>query len=375
MNSISRHPQQIPALDGIRGVAVFWVILFHATQHAQFGDLAPWWERWAHPLLRYGWAGVDIFFVLSGFLITRILLHARSKENYFRNFYARRTLRIFPLYYACLLFALFVLPWLWNYPGLTDYEKGWAWYFSYLQNWGVFFQQLDPGAQGILGHLWSLAVEEQFYIVWPWLVWRSAPRKLVWVCVLFVLAGPFVRAGMLLTGSDPLAVYTSTLARSDSLLAGALIAILLHLGWKTECLQSWAKRIVACSLLGLLGLYVVMGSVTFINKVVLVLGPSLNLALAIGLVLLAVQAPGSCIARFFSVSPLRWLGKYSYALYVFHAPVMLWLDAWLGGRRFAESSALNYIVFVLLAGVASLVLALLSWNLLERNFLRLKRYF
>lgn len=254
MENTSSHLRHVPALDGIRGVAVLWVILFHATMHAQLGEMVPWWERWIHPLLRYGWAGVDIFFVLSGFLITRILLHARFRENYFRNFYARRTLRIFPLYYASLLFALVALPWLWDYPGQAEFQEDSAWYFSYLQNWGVFFQQLSSGDQGIFGHLWSLAVEEQFYLVWPWLVWRCPPRKLAWLCVIFVLAGPIVRAGMLVTGSEPVAVYFNTLARSDSLLSGALIAICLHLGWKSERLQIWAKRTIACALLALVGM-------------------------------------------------------------------------------------------------------------------------
>src|SRR5687767_14913517 len=141
-----------PALDGLRGVAILLVVIYH-----NFGFISQSY---------FGWLGVDLFFVLSGFLITDILLRTVNDPKFLSNFYMRRVLRIFPLYYASLLLFLFIVAPLtsdkieWNY-----YQENQVYLWTYLQNWLYIFK--EPGSAAILNHYWSLAVEEQFYIFWP----------------------------------------------------------------------------------------------------------------------------------------------------------------------------------------------------------------
>src|SRR5262245_16358318 len=156
MNNQPASRSHYPGLDGLRGIAILLVILYH-----NFGFI---------PFLNYGWLGVDLFFVLSGFLITEILLKTRTTTNYFKNFYTRRVLRIFPLYYLCLILVIVIFPLIKNFPyDLSFYRENQVWFWFYLQNWMLIFKQWNDSAI-LLNHFWSLAVEEQFYIVWPLLV-------------------------------------------------------------------------------------------------------------------------------------------------------------------------------------------------------------
>src|SRR5688572_7114217 len=147
----------IPALDGLRGIAVLIVLGFHIFPNH----------------VKFGWAGVDLFFVLSGFLITGILLESKGTPNYYRNYLAKRTLRIFPLYYFFLIVFFIVFPLvgysdsIYNYDYLSSTQ---SWYWLYIQNWRIFFDPHYPG-EDIISHFWSLAIEEQFYIFWPLVIY------------------------------------------------------------------------------------------------------------------------------------------------------------------------------------------------------------
>src|SRR5690625_4685275 len=162
--SYSPH-QYVKELDGVRGVAILLVILFHC---------------FPSPLTGLGWIGVDLFFVLSGFLITGILIDSKGNKRYYSNFIGRRILRIFPLYYLVLFIMLFLLPLIGrgfssgsNY---SFYLRHQGWFWSYLQNWLFSFHGFPKNL--ILSHFWSLGVEEQFYLVWPFLV-LLLPKKLL----------------------------------------------------------------------------------------------------------------------------------------------------------------------------------------------------
>ena len=154
----ARH---VPAADGVRGLAIL-VVLIHNAAWINAGT-GSFLLKLTLAITSTGWVGVQLFFVLSGYLITGILVDALGSPRYFRHFYIRRTLRIFPLYYAALLVALFVVPQVAQVPAwaAAARQNQW-WYWSYLSNWGA------PFGHGIAGlpHFWSLAVEEQFYLCW-----------------------------------------------------------------------------------------------------------------------------------------------------------------------------------------------------------------
>ncbi len=165
--------QHNPVLDGVRGIAVLAVLAFHVR--GPIPDLAGIaWLRYPLHLLSPLWSGVDLFFVLSGFLITNILLRARRHPHYFRNFYARRTLRIFPLYYFTLL--LHYLAELWGPEALSGpgASRLRLWYWLYAQNWlgGLYGESLRA-----FEHYWSLAIEEQFYLLWPLVVLATRSNR------------------------------------------------------------------------------------------------------------------------------------------------------------------------------------------------------
>ena len=359
-------------MDGIRGFAALTVVVFHAQSYAPLGESSGIWDGCLHPLIRYGWAGVDLFFVLSGFLITGILLRAREKPDYFRNFYIRRCLRIFPIYYVSLILVLGVLPLLTVYPGSAELPGNWPWYFLYLQNWAVGFGWIDVGGSEILGHFWSLAIEEQFYLVWPLLVWKLREKTLTKLSIAVIALAPILRLVLLLGGWGTFEVYSNTLARADGLLAGSLVAIAL----RNQVWRIRMERIAVPALwvggIGLVLVYAWLGSVTFTNKKVLLLMLPLNLLLAAAVVFLGATRPASPPSRFFSARILRWFGKYSYALYIFHVPIMLVFDGMLGDSHLAHSPFVNYLLFLTVTGSASLAVALISWHWCEKYCLRLK---
>jgi len=207
-------PSYIPQLDVLRGVAVLEVMLYHAA------GLLP-----ALPLKRVfgaGYTGVDLFFVLSGFLITGILIKARDTDGYFKNFYARRAIRIWPLYYSLLIFTFLVLPVIAPQLRTAIFTRSHPW-----QSFPFFLQNLMLKKQAFdtLRVTWTLAIEEQFYIVWP-LVVRFAPRRMLKpLALLAVLVSLAVRWSAMYGFTPPVDTYTNTLARLDGLGLGAFLGL------------------------------------------------------------------------------------------------------------------------------------------------------
>lgn len=333
------------------------------------------------------WCGVDLFFVLSGFLITRILLATVGSPRYFSSFYLRRTVRIFPLYYGVLL-ALFVgLPaaaWLVGGPvgSAVDGESygrlwsGQAWLWLYLQN---FLQAGGPSRLPGLGHFWSLAIEEQFYLVWPaavWLVGRgeSGPRRVAWLCGAMVVGAPVIRAALLAGGAEPWAVFHWTHTRCDGLAWGGLAAAADASRW------GGARRSTrSASLLPLAGFLVCgvvagggMPSWDKLVPAVQVAGYSLiAMAFAAWVFRLATdenpQRGGWLASRW-----LRTIGRLSYAMYVFHWPLCRAWEAVLD--RLNPAPLPGVLLQVSLVTATSFALAWLSWHAWEKHWLRLKRY-
>jgi peptidoglycan/LPS O-acetylase OafA/YrhL len=188
---------RLTSLDGLRGLAVLSVVLFHTLRLQNAGVFGEIWKRFHGS----AWAGVDLFFVLSGFLITGILLDSRGQENYFRNFYARRTLRIFPLYYTVLAVALLVVPFVVGFPRLpAAYPRlleNQLWLWTYTQN---YLQATTAHTLPGFGHFWSLAVEEQFYWFWPLVVCLLPRKALLRFCLIVCAILPFIRLALILSG-------------------------------------------------------------------------------------------------------------------------------------------------------------------------------
>ena len=249
-----------PALDGLRGAAILMVMACHyAMQVPGKGVFA----RGAQAVALKGWAGVDLFFVLSGFLITGILYDAKGQSHYFRNFYARRTLRIFPLYYGILVVELLILlvikfgfPHAWLH--LHNPQKLWAampWLWTYTTNIGQSFFHLHTVLEG---HFWSLAVEEQFYLVWPLLVFLLPWHGLIKACAALVVTAFLVRAALAANASS-FAAYSLTPCQFDALGLGALAALLVRDKARYAMLKRYAPKALVAG--GLLLAVIIAGAV------------------------------------------------------------------------------------------------------------------
>jgi len=185
---VAAGDKRIPVLDGVRGIAIAMVMLFHFDflYHLHFtaADASlPLLDELVSKTLGAGWSGVDLFFVLSGFLITGILYDAKGPaRRFFGSFYARRALRIFPAYYGFLALLVIALPLVGEPDPSHRIAAALPWYGSYLTN---IREAIDPGIRGdvlFVGHIWSVAVEEQFYLLWPAFVFLFSRRTLLWVC-------------------------------------------------------------------------------------------------------------------------------------------------------------------------------------------------
>ncbi len=359
-----------PALDGLRGVAVLMVLAFHFLHIDGQGGAV---EGALLSATRSGWAGVDLFFVLSGFLITGILLDARGAARYFRAFYARRVLRIFPLYYAYLAVLFLLVPRFFPSLDVRPETQGWLW--TYLGN-VLFAREGGFEASPFTGHFWSLAVEEQFYVVWPLLVWMLPSRRLAVVCLALVAGAFALRLGIHRTTFNATAAYVLTPARMDALALGALVAVALREPAWWPRVRRAAPWVLGVSAAAVAAVWVHRGGFFGGDPVVQVwaFGP-----LAAGfaaLVVLALDGPASWLGRALTRPALVGAGKYSYGLYVLHYPIFLALEA-AGFTSLALAGVLGsriagMFAFAAVAGAATFAAALVSWNLLEKRFLRWK---
>lgn len=372
----------VRALDGVRGLAILLVLLFHfAAMSEQPLDVAL--DRVVFKIMVSGWIGVDLFFVLSGFLITGILCDSRAwRGQYFRNFYARRFLRIVPAYYLLLALLLLVVP---AIPSLDEaaiegVRAQWPWYAAYLTNVRTV---LEPGLLPeavYTGHLWSLAIEEQFYLVWPAVVLLCNRRALLAVCVFAILSAPAIRVGLHLAEVDPIAAYQLTPARWDALAVGALLALIAREPNALRVALRWARPCAVVSAAALVALSVWYGVLSPYDTLVQELGFS-ALALFFGAVLLwaFVAKARSPLGWFFGSGVMTGLGRYSYALYLVHLPVASivaqHLDLAASAPQIGGSWILGTAYVIVVMAAISMLCAFVSWHLWEKQFLKLKTRF
>jgi peptidoglycan/LPS O-acetylase OafA/YrhL len=383
--------KHFPPLDGIRGIAIILVMVFHffigmpRTNETQKVFAA---------LTSAGWVGVDLFFVLSGFLITGILINTKGQPRYFSSFYARRALRIFPAYYGFILFVGFILgpALVWNYgrahPGLPSqpaqnlelFRSHQSFYWLYLTNVLIAIKGFAPTVLWMTP-FWSLAVEEQFYLVWPLVVRKLSSRNLLRLAIVAFGAASLLRIVLYASGIVNAGVIAAMLTptRMDPLALGAALAVVIRHPDGARLIRKYSLPAGVCALVGVTSVIAWkrgLPEMDTLTQIVAFPGNAIWGAAAIGA---SITAPlGSAFNAVLSGRLLRTFGFYSYGLYIVHSPVFWFVHR---VRAFADSYVdwdagllLALLWFVLATGVA-LATAWTMWHLLERPFLSQKYRF
>jgi len=363
-----------------------------------------------------GWIGVDLFFVLSGFLITGILIDSRTATNYFSGFYARRILRIFPLYYSVLIGIIVASQILTRIhapsaPEIASLvplpQDRWT-YFLFLTNWiGLWKAQWDAQFGSILAHFWSLGVEEQFYFFWPLVVWLARPRSIPWIAAALAGFSMIVRFAwaahigpQMLIPPISVEIALATICRLDALFIGALCAYFFRAPELMPRIRRWLPLTAA---LGIGSYFLGFSAMLFFPQraALLLYGPTpvvphvLDDAIRLflvsgGFTLLAIgfgatvllaactENKNTPMQKFLQSRVLAPIGKYSYGIYVFHVPVLGLSNTYLLPKLItnnpteAVATQCAYIVFV---ATLSFIIAALSYELFEKKILSFKRYF
>jgi peptidoglycan/LPS O-acetylase OafA/YrhL len=362
------------SFNGLRGFAVLTVFIHH---YAGFIGV-PWIPPWT-------WEGVDLFFVLSGFLITGILYDSLEGQHFFRNFYVRRALRIFPLFYGVFVLLLLLTPIL-----HLHYHKSLLFFVFYVGNLAVPLLNLDTNNPTVIwivhhghavwvsniGHLWSLCIEEQFYLIWPTVIWLVRDRKkLMQVCGFLILATILGRIYLWAHCStlhlERYFIAWSTYTRCDTILIGAWMALWLRgNAFSILTLRCISVAVISGSSIALFAAIKLLPSnePIFFSPAMSTIGFTLVALISAGLILWCLDEE-SLVARSFQLRSLSALGAISYGFYVLHAlPESLWEIV---RHRYPES---NYAIPFLAFGL-TLALATLSFRYLETPFLRLKKVF
>lgn len=348
--------QWFPQLDGLRAIAVTLVFIHH----------------WIEPKWGLGIIGVQVFFVLSGFLITGILLRERREVEAgaqsigfsVRQFYARRFVRIFPLYYFCLVVFLIL--------GRFEIRKTFWWFLFYLSN--VLFS-LRGEFMGPFSHFWSLAVEEQFYLFWPLVVLLTPRKRLSTVLVLMIILAPLARILTFTSGHKDF-VQTSTMvwANLDTLGAGALLACSLSLESfepkdRLERARGWLKWAVPMCAVEVIAARAFPASSAWVW-----LDPLAIAAASIWAVWMASEGFSGVVGRCLSHPVMVYLGRISYGLYVWHMFAPAFLRNILHVLHLPDRFNTGATGFILLYAW-TVATATLTWFLLEKPINDLKRYF
>jgi peptidoglycan/LPS O-acetylase OafA/YrhL len=367
----------ILALDGLRGIAILLVVVCHFQSNLGIDA-----DGWAWPLVAVahaGWMGVDLFFVLSGFLITGILVDAKGSDSYFSAFYARRALRILPVYYGFLLAIFVVLPLLHlgagdNYMLARQHQ---AWYWLHTTNIMMAIDEL-PGRGPYPSTLfWSLAVEEQFYFIWPAIVALCSPRVLRKACIAGVIGCIVLRIAGELGGVSGLTLSVLPITRGDTLFIGGFLAIEYRDGGLARYRKA-AKIAAIASVFVLVALIGFYGQLDYNDPGTVMFGSIAIMALGASAVVIGTTSTASRFVRVLRSHFLRFFGRYSYAMYVVHTAVLAGLNHYypfsalrtIGGYALPAQAAWAVAYVALSVGVS-----MLSWHLVEKHFLRLKSFF
>lgn len=339
--------KRIPQLDAVRGLAILIVMVHNISMKYPFLH--------SDRVFSAGWMGVDLFFVLSGFLITGILVDTKESAGYFKNFYVRRCLRIWPLYYSLLFFMFVVVRFLnpSEYHAVLQQSSPWWAFPLYLQN---FLLPASTAAAGPLGVTWSLAIEEQFYLLWPIVVRFCTPTQLRRIALAEICISPALRYYLSLQHVD---LYTNVFCRLDGLMAGALLAVVVRSDGFVPA--KFLRRAWMCFLIALpLALTTEALEARWIVF-------SFTAVASASFVYVSMFSPAKWFQRVMSNRFLIYTGVISYGLYLLHKiPIGVIQTLHMERHPLLDMP----IIFAM-----SYAIAALSWNLLEKPFLKLKRFF
>jgi peptidoglycan/LPS O-acetylase OafA/YrhL len=352
---MSKQLNYIPKLDALRAIAALMVIVSHYTLELKLKNF------------KYGANGVPIFFVISGFLITSILLNQKNTLNksiweLFKNFIFKRALRLFPIYYLMIIvmfgFSVFL--------GLWICDKGDEWYyFTYTQNWLFYFKGWQSP---LLNHSWSLAVEEQFYLIWP-IILLSVPKKHeLKLILLLMFTGIIVRYWLSLTHHGIGTIKGVTLSNFDTLGSGALLAYFIQ--YNVEHVNFFLKKYHMYFLIFALFGSLLLTSLNVSNGLVL---PLLVNIMSVCFVFACFESVHNFMTPILNLKLLQNIGKISYGIYLFHKPIPTFFGL-LTSKLHIPLPDNKYFLFVIYLLITYLV-ALLSWKLIESPIGKLKNKF
>jgi peptidoglycan/LPS O-acetylase OafA/YrhL len=363
--------KHLPGLDGLRGLAILLVFFYHyagGLQHTAHSKSMHLFGA----IFGFGWSGVDLFFVLSGFLITGILFDTQDDPAYYKKFYVRRSLRIFPIYYIFLgVYGLLAFLRLDGHFHLG--HSAFLFYLGYpaILIWPAL-ESVSPSVH--FTHLWSLCAEEQFYLVWPWVVSKlRTPFLLIAACLAAISVAPALRIFFVLHDLHAWE-YAFLPSRMDALAVGGLIAILMR-GPGKSLTEKWATPMFLVSSLCVAAICVVRRTVEHIDGLIGTAGFTF-IALTYGALLILAIRPGGLLERVFSLPVLRLFGKYSYGIYLFHFP----LSEFLSPKRelfisITHSFSVGSITFIFVCLIINLGVAAVSFHFIESPIIRLKKWF
>lgn len=355
------------------------MLIAHFSEEAILKEYFPLAGPLVTKLVYNGVMGVDLFFILSGFLITGILLKTKDSERYFLNFYARRVLRIFPLYYGVLLLIFWVLPAFIKLDvaaqQYTSSQQWWLW--TYLSNFPGH-PYWDSSRIYSLGHFWSLAVEEHFYLIWPLIVYSFSARQLKKICLSWTVFSILAGLGSCFAdGWMSNSLGWTTICFSGGLTIGAYGALVAIETTGLDRFVLAAKKWVYLSGFAFLALGLVPRRVEphLINNLRHYVS---WLFFSMIIILVLTSERTSYLTRFFSHSVMIFFGKLSYGLYVYHGLLRPAFEEWFDRRNIIElvgSPLLGIMLYYVLSIGASIIISWLSWHLFESQFLKLKKHF
>jgi peptidoglycan/LPS O-acetylase OafA/YrhL len=369
---------RVPEWDGVRGLAILMVVLHHyGNIHPGIGGVAGVIGSVTSIL----WTGVDLFFVLSGFLLGGILMRYRDSENYFKTFYVRRVCRILPLYF--LWMALFFIVPLFasqNPPGWfasifqqnIPHFPNWV-YLLFLQN--IFVAKTGYALASWLGPTWSLAIEEQFYLVIPFIIWFVPRRRLLAVMIAMIALVPVFRVYLFLFHSS-IFTYVLLPCRADSLLLGVLCAYVLRderMRARMEQHRNWIRAAFVVLAVGMVGLIIfshLRGASTLYTFEMATIGFSWIALFCAGLILLVATSRAGVVARLTRLPLLRHFGLIAYGMFLFNLPVYTLVQGLLSGKTLPDIGNFRDVIAALLAFFITWILAALSWNYFEKPIVR-----